>query len=226
MSALSTPERIELKPCPFCGGSFLKSGGDDKMVGTWCMTCEASGPNQYGKTDWNTRAPSPEVAALREALSSAIHHLKSAEKDTNYAFDPDFTPESERLVPRLQAVLAASQKSEWVCEAHPDKAWPEECNCSAGMLREDAQAPVPVQAPDDGWRSIESAPKGEKVDLWVEDRKTPTKPKYYRFTNAVFNGQWMCGVGFLAPHVTPTHWRPLPAPPVAANNNGEKSRAA
>ena len=46
----------ELKPCPFCGSSNLKSGGDDKIVGTWCLDCQAVGPNQYGRHEWNTRA--------------------------------------------------------------------------------------------------------------------------------------------------------------------------
>jgi hypothetical protein len=46
----------KLLPCPFCGGTKLKSGGDDKIVGTWCLTCEASGPNEYGSFGWNRRA--------------------------------------------------------------------------------------------------------------------------------------------------------------------------
>lgn len=48
-----------LLPCPFCGGTDLKSGGDDKIVGTWCLTCEATGPNEYGKFAWNRRVAPP-----------------------------------------------------------------------------------------------------------------------------------------------------------------------
>lgn len=48
----------ELKPCPFCGGADLSSGGDDKFVGYFCKTCQATGPNHYGSRDWNTR-PTP-----------------------------------------------------------------------------------------------------------------------------------------------------------------------
>lgn len=45
-------------PCPFCGGTKLRSGGDDKTVMVWCVDCEATGPNGYaGKAEWNTRAP-------------------------------------------------------------------------------------------------------------------------------------------------------------------------
>ena len=57
-------ERAELKPCPFCGGNNLKSGGDDKIVGTWCLDCQCHGPNHYVTgQDWNTRTP-PQVKAL------------------------------------------------------------------------------------------------------------------------------------------------------------------
>lgn len=45
-----------LKPCPFCGGNNLKTGGDDKVVGVWCLTCQSAGPNHYGKHEWNDRA--------------------------------------------------------------------------------------------------------------------------------------------------------------------------
>lgn len=53
--------RWELLPCPFCGSANLKSGGDDKVVSTWCLDCEATGPNHYGKTEWNTRASMPQT---------------------------------------------------------------------------------------------------------------------------------------------------------------------
>ena len=57
-------ERAELKPCPFCGGNNLKSGGDDKIVGTWCLDCQCYGPNHYVTgQDWNTRTP-PQVKPL------------------------------------------------------------------------------------------------------------------------------------------------------------------
>ena len=44
------------KPCPFCGSTNLKWGGDDKIVKTWCLNCEATGPNHYGRHEWNDRA--------------------------------------------------------------------------------------------------------------------------------------------------------------------------
>lgn len=72
----------ELKPCPFCGGTVLRSGGDDKVVGFSCLRCEASGPNHYGEFEWNTRADTgrlseleAEAARLRIALMDATANL-------------------------------------------------------------------------------------------------------------------------------------------------------
>lgn len=45
----------QLKPCPFCGGEVLKTGGDDKVVGVWCLNCQCTGPNHYGGHEWNDR---------------------------------------------------------------------------------------------------------------------------------------------------------------------------
>lgn len=64
----------ELNPCPFCGGDDLGTGGDDKFVGVWCRSCQATGPNHYGRHEWNTRADTidrltADNAKLREALS-------------------------------------------------------------------------------------------------------------------------------------------------------------
>ncbi|MBX8825282.1 hypothetical protein [Ochrobactrum sp. SFR4] len=62
----------ELKPCPFCGGTDLSSGGDDKVVGYFCKTCQAAGPNHYGSHEWNTRAtPSadPLAGVVRYGIS-------------------------------------------------------------------------------------------------------------------------------------------------------------
>jgi hypothetical protein len=51
----------DLLSCPFCGGTNLKSGGDDKFVGVRCLDCEATGPNHYNsRFDWDIRAPAQE----------------------------------------------------------------------------------------------------------------------------------------------------------------------
>ena len=62
-----------VKPCPFCGSRNIKSGGDDKVVGYWCLDCEATGPNQYGRYEWNDRADrieelEAEIARLRQLV--------------------------------------------------------------------------------------------------------------------------------------------------------------
>ncbi len=60
-------DAVKLKPCPFCGGDDLSTGGDDKFVGIFCKTCKVTGPNHYGSLDWNTRAepaPSPDAVKI------------------------------------------------------------------------------------------------------------------------------------------------------------------
>jgi Lar family restriction alleviation protein len=78
-----TPERIKLKPCPFCGGEArtrttrkMNRGGTRYYVE--CKHCYASSNPWYdlGATDtkaeaitaWNTRTPDPTHDALVEAL--------------------------------------------------------------------------------------------------------------------------------------------------------------
>jgi transposase-like protein len=60
----------DLKPCPFCGSSNLKTGGDDKFVGVWCNDCQATGPNHYGRSEWNTRAK-PTIPWTQDQFASA-----------------------------------------------------------------------------------------------------------------------------------------------------------
>ena len=70
------------KPCPFCGSTNLKSGGDDKIVGTWCLDCEAIGPNHYGRHEWNDRAD--RIEELKAKLAKAmkvVEMIASADVD-------------------------------------------------------------------------------------------------------------------------------------------------
>ena len=60
----------DLKSCPFCGSYDLGSGGDDKVVGYWCKRCEATGPNQYGRYEWNSRAD--RIEELEAKLAKAV----------------------------------------------------------------------------------------------------------------------------------------------------------
>ena len=65
----------DLKPCPFCGSSELRTGGDDKIVGVWCAGCQAVGPNHYGRYEWNTRAEPDPAALVKAALELAAEKL-------------------------------------------------------------------------------------------------------------------------------------------------------
>jgi len=46
------------------------------------------------------------VDDLRKALEEATGALEDVQSATSYAFDGDYTPESEQLIPRLRATLA------------------------------------------------------------------------------------------------------------------------
>lgn len=62
------------------------------------------------------------------------------------------------------------------------------------------------------WQAIETAPK-DGTTLWVLDRLY-SEPWHYE---CVWNGaQWYHGFGDAWPDANPTHWMPLPAPPVSA----------
>lgn len=109
-------------PCPFCGSSlvsdcYVRDGR--QMV---CHRCGVSGPPTFhgpaGDTieravsAWNTRAVNRDhlFEEMVEALAEAAGWLESVEDDGCYQFDNDFTLESERLVPRLKAILAKVQQ--------------------------------------------------------------------------------------------------------------------
>lgn len=66
----------DLKSCPFCGSTNLNSGGDDKIVGVWCLDCEATGPNHYGRSEWNTR---PNLVPRAEADAMVAAAYEAAE---------------------------------------------------------------------------------------------------------------------------------------------------
>lgn len=101
----------ELLPCPFCGGTDLSSGGDDKFVGYFCKTCQATGPNHYGSRDWNTRpAPAATDTGLEtvgyQYHNGAWYHADSPDKLREFGF------KTRELVTRSQAeeLLAAERE--------------------------------------------------------------------------------------------------------------------
>ena len=79
---MSDTDTVKLKPCPFCGSDNVQDGGDDKVVGVWCHSCGATGPNGYltinGDFDWNTRT----VAALPPAVPAlSVRYLSMPESN-------------------------------------------------------------------------------------------------------------------------------------------------
>lgn len=111
-AAIST--NTELKPCPFCGGSNLKTGGDDKVVGVWCLTCQAAGPNHYGRYEWNDRASSTgaeqpwpgddldQLVGILEVIEYVAHNdIRADGMKTIW----DFARTAKSVAPRIRAVL-------------------------------------------------------------------------------------------------------------------------
>jgi hypothetical protein len=83
----------------------------------------------------------------------------------------------------------------------------------------------------DGWRPIETAPKdGTKIDLWLNPALLPISfgvgnDPGFRVADAWFEkGRWVTetelGNHFTFREETITHWRPLPAPPLAPQEGG------
>jgi hypothetical protein len=91
----------ELKPCPFCGGTVLRTGGDDKIVGVSCLRCEACGPNHYGQHEWNDRAntlsPLPHVEPIGYCVWISPTKLAACAKRTSQSFPVYAAPVSGTL---------------------------------------------------------------------------------------------------------------------------------
>lgn len=119
------------KPCPFCGSTNLKSGGDDKIVGTWCLECQARGPNHYGRYEWNDRADRIEEleAALRK---SALQEL-SALGQASEAYQEQLAAEArtvdleakltnqKHMIAQVFALLDVTEETEDGRVFHPNK---------------------------------------------------------------------------------------------------------
>jgi hypothetical protein len=84
------------------------------------------------------------------------------------------------------------------------------------------------------WRDIETAPKGGTTILVVGQ---PTQIEGVKINHGIFTAYWddidssfcLSSATWLGPFIKPTHWMPLPAPPVEAksdldqgNSNGSR----
>ena len=66
------------------------------------------------------------------------------------------------------------------------------------------------------WQPIESAPKDQIVDLWLDDGHGGFRLADCTWTGAYwFSGNWKydCGAEILENDPRPTHWMPRPEPP-------------
>lgn len=93
-----------LKPCPFCGGEPALIGGKilkENVAYVMCTVCRCETatlnddntilPDPVAKA-WNTRAPDPEVARLKEALINIAEQQMTDEMedglgDIEYGYD-------------------------------------------------------------------------------------------------------------------------------------------
>ena len=90
----------ELKPCPFCLGTDLSSGGDDKYVGVYCKTCEAVGPNHYyNNYQWNTRHQPVHAAETVEACARIVEGAQAIASSSEAARDLECVAKAIRALP-------------------------------------------------------------------------------------------------------------------------------
>lgn len=72
---------VELKPCPFCGGTDIQPWPDDVMA---CMDCDTAGPvDNFGVGPaalWNHRVETPGCAQHSPSLAKAATLLKDCRR--------------------------------------------------------------------------------------------------------------------------------------------------
>ena len=129
-----------LKPCPFCGGSWVithrPANGSQPYIS--CKECNASGPLTAGMTEaqwraaWNTRAdtaPTPKADEV-EAVARAVHGELSHIDVMKYLDMPDNT--ADRVAQAAIAALDAARGDpvarvvEWLrAMKRDDTNWPQ-----------------------------------------------------------------------------------------------------
>lgn len=157
----------ELLPCPFCGSTNLKSGGDDKFVGTRCVDCEASGPNHYGKTDWNTRQAASVGAevARSEVLIEELTAVQIAfgQATTQTEIDPERRWQAIKLVTEFLGKLRLSHGAAQKSEVRSREAIARIVDHDAWELYDNANTLTKMQKPISLWRIEPSLAKADAI---------------------------------------------------------------
>ena len=176
-----------LLPCPWCGGELYVSVQDiDNFIGhVECGGCDMRGPI----SEWKYEDP-------EEAKADAVERWNAAWNRRSPA--PQAQPDA-RAVEALRRI-----------ERNPVSF----SHAASQLARETLQA-LSAPAADDGWRPIESAPKdGTDVLVCLSDTVAIA-----HWSKGLGGSGWLDDSG--AGHhdywnyvglISPTHWRPLPAP--------------
>lgn len=197
-----------LLPCPWCGGELYVSVQDiDNFIGhVECGGCDMRGPI----SEWKYEDP-------EEAKADAVERWNAAWNRRSPA------PQAQPDARAMEALKAANEALAMVTAFESDARYiMGNTNFSIFQQRREQvkQALQALSAPaaDDGWRPIETAPKdGTDVLVCLSDTVAIA-----HWSKGLGGSGWLDDSG--AGHhdywnyvglISPTHWRPLPAPPAA-----------
>lgn len=168
-----------LKPCPFCGGSWVithrPANGSQPYIS--CKECNASGPLTAGMTEaqwraaWNTRAdtaPTPksdEVEDVARAISEA--------RTGNALSYRHFVPEALAAIAALDAARGKAEPVAWMYIRKPEE-WPP-ANPVVGLNKwkyDDPARPYWIETPLYAHPPAPDAARGDPVARLIAYIKT------------------------------------------------------
>jgi hypothetical protein len=142
----------DLLPCPFCGSDNLNTARDgDAIRLVWCLTCQATGPDQYSKADWNTRAASlpPQVHGEPRTPKVRTSHHRNAEEAARLQLLVDQRYASPHPGEANSSDGKRERREDWA--RHVAELEPSETNPQPSAVCRDS-----------GWQPIDTAPKDGK----------------------------------------------------------------
>lgn len=223
MSAAMDREAVALLPCPFCGAdaSTRKEINRHRNDGEWdveCSNCAASVRMEYSEESavaaWNRRAP-PAILALTDARVRADQGSFSGSPSSSRAgSDPTGGTPLEPYTP-VAIHFEEPDTLDFVERDIPTIARPVHAGLDV-LLDMASREPVGwriygwsrIAPPSgEGWRPIETAPSERRVLINCQ-RFGVTEGFRYQSGWKSFGANGSYGA-------EPTHWQPLPAPPVS-----------